>query len=109
VMTLSALAAALLPFRARALYQASPGAKFRWGNLPLVTVLGGLGFALGAFMVGSFLFVKDLGLAYSNGRTPYVIVLITAMFGLIVYFVMRTFRAHKGIKVEYAFAEIPPE
>jgi APA family basic amino acid/polyamine antiporter len=109
VMTLSALAAALLPYRARALYQASPGAKFRWGNIPLVTVLGGIGFALGAFMVGSFLFVKDLGLAYSNGRTPYIIVLLTAVFGLLVYFIMRTFRAQKGIKVEYAFAEIPPE
>ena len=38
-----------------------------------------------------------------------LIVLITAVFGLIVYFVMRTFRAQRGIKVEYAFAEIPPE
>ena len=76
---------------------------------PLVTIFGTLGFLFGGFMVGSFLFVKDLGLAYSGNAFPYVIVLGTAAFGLIVYFIMRTVKAQKGIKVEYAFSEIPPE
>jgi amino acid transporter len=109
VMTLSALAAALLPYRAAKLYQASPGAQYRLGNTPVVTVLGALGFLFGAFMVGSFLFVKDLGLAFSNDAFPYYIVGGTAAFGLIVYWIMRTLRAQQGLKVEYAFAEIPPE
>jgi hypothetical protein len=38
-----------------------------------------------------------------------VIVVGTAIFGLIVYFIMKQVKASKGIKVEYAFAEIPPE
>jgi basic amino acid/polyamine antiporter, APA family len=109
VMVLSALAAALLPYRAKAVYEASPGAKYRLGNFPLVTVVGSLGFLLGGFMVASFLFVKDLGLALSGGATPYLIVLGTALLGLAVYLVMRQVRASKGINVEYAFAEIPPE
>ncbi len=109
VMTLSALAAALLPYRAAKLYQASPGARYRLGNVPAVTVFGALGFAFGAFMVGSFLFVKDLGLAFTNDALPYWIVLGTALLGLVVYVVMRQSKASKGIKVEYAFAEIPPE
>jgi len=109
VMTLSALAAALLPYRAAKVYAASPGARYRFGNVPMVTVFGGLGFLTGAFMVGSFLFVKDLGLAYSLDALPYYIVLGTALFGLAVYWIMRTVKAQKGIKVEYAFAEIPPE
>ena len=109
VMTLSALAAALLPYRAKKLYDASPGAKYRFGNTPMVSVFGTLGFLLGAFMVGSFLFVKDLGLAYSASAFPYAIVGATALFGLIVYFLMKQSKASKGIKVEYAFAEIPPE
>ncbi|HEV8563891.1 MAG TPA: hypothetical protein VGR41_03155, partial [Actinomycetota bacterium] len=70
---------------------------------------GLLGFAAGSFMVGSFLVVKDLGLAYSASSFPYVIVAGTAVFGLIVYFIMRSVKASRGIKVEYAFAEIPPE
>ena len=109
VMTLSALAAALLPYRAAKLYEASPGAKYRVGNTPAVTLIGALGFLFGAFMVGSFLFVEDLGLAFSNDAFPYYIVAGTAAFGLIVYWIMRTLKAQKGINVEYAFAEIPPE
>jgi APA family basic amino acid/polyamine antiporter len=109
VMTLSALAAALLPYRAAKLYQASPGAQYRFGNLPMVTVFGALGFVFGGFMVGSFLFVDDLGLAFSSDAFPYYIVAGTAAFGIIVYWIMRTFRAQRGLKVEYAFSEIPPE
>jgi amino acid transporter len=109
VMTLSALAAALLPYRAAKLYQASPGAQYQFGNLPMVTVFGTLGFLFGGFMVGSFLFVDDLGLAFSSDAFPYYIVAGTAAFGIIVYWIMRTFRAQRGLKVEYAFSEIPPE
>jgi amino acid transporter len=109
VMVLSALAAALLPYRAKKLYEASPGAKYMIGGVPAVTVIGLLGFALGGFMVVSFFFVPELGLAYSNDSLPWLIVLGTAAVGLIVYFVMRSVRANKGLRVEYAFAEIPPE
>jgi len=109
VMVLSALAAALLPYRAKALYEASPGAKYRIGNTPTVTLVGILGFLLGGFMVVSFLFVKDLGLAFSNDALPYWIVIGTAAFGLVVYLIMKSVQRSKGIKVEYAFREIPPE
>jgi len=109
VMMLSALAAALLPYRAKKLYEASPGAIYKLGGMPTVTVLGTIGFLTGLFMVGAFLFVKDLGLAFTNDSLPYWIVAGTAAFGVIVYWIMRTYRAGKGLKVEYAFAEIPPE
>jgi amino acid transporter len=109
VMTLSALAAALLPYRAKKLYDASPGAKYMFGSIPMVTVFGVLGFLLGGFMVGAFFFVPELGLAYSSDVVPWGIVLGTAVIGLAVYFIMRQVRASRGVKVEYAFAEIPPE
>jgi basic amino acid/polyamine antiporter, APA family len=109
VMTLSALAAALLPYRAKKLYDASPGAALRIGETPTVTVVGIIGFVTGALMVAAFLFRPELGLAYSSDAVPYLIVAGTALFGLIVYFVMKQYRAGKGVKVQYAFAEIPPE
>jgi len=109
VLVLSALAAALLPYRAKKVYEASPGAVYKVGNVPTVTIVGTLGFLLGGFMVASFLFVKDLGLAFTNSAFPYMIVIGTAVFAFIIYLVMRSVRASKGIKVEYAFAEIPPE
>jgi APA family basic amino acid/polyamine antiporter len=109
VMTLSALAAALLPYRAAKLYEASPGAVYKVGNVPLVTIVGIAGFVFGALMVGAFLFRPELGLAYTADSLPYLIVLGTALLGIIVYAVMRQYRASQGLKVEYAFAEIPPE
>ena len=109
VFTISALAAALLPYRARKLYEASPGAKYMIGALPAVTVVGTLGFLLGSFMVGSFLFREELGLAATSNAFPYYVVAATAIFGVIVYWVMRSVRAQKGLRVEYAFQEIPPE
>jgi len=109
VFVFSALAAALLPYRAKKLYDASPGAKYKVGNTPLVTILGVIGFVTAAFMVGAFLLVKNLGLAYANGATPYYVVAGTVALGLVIYVVMRMTKARKGIKVEYAFAEIPPE
>jgi hypothetical protein len=80
------------------------------GTVPLVTVLGVLGTVLGGFMLWAFLFVDDLGLAYSGDNpVPYYIVLGTILFGVILYWIMRQLKARQGIKVEFAFAEIPPE
>ena len=109
VFMFSALAAALLPYRAKKLYEASPGAVYKVGNVPLVTVLGVIGFATATFMVGAFLLVPELGLSFSGKGLTYAVVAATAAFGLIVYWIMRTFRSQQGLKVEYAFAEIPPE
>src|SRR3990172_8051728 len=50
-----------------------------------------------------------LAITFANGAFPYMIVIGTAVFAFIIYLVMRSVRASKGIKVEYAFAEIPPE
>jgi amino acid transporter len=110
VFVASALAAALLPYRASRLYEASPGAGYKVGDVPLVTVLGVLGTILGGFMLWAFLFVDDLGLAYSGANpVPYYIVLGTILFGVLLYWIMRQLKARQGIKVEFAFAEIPPE
>jgi amino acid transporter len=109
VFTISALAAALLPYRARKLYEASPGATYTLGGLPAVTVVGTIGFLFGSFMVGAFILVPELGLSFSGRGLTYGVIASTAVFGLIVYWIMRSFRASRGLRVEYAFAEVPPE
>ena len=40
VFVVSCLAAALLPYRAKALYEAAPGSQYRLGGVPLVTIFG---------------------------------------------------------------------
>jgi len=110
VFTLSALAAAFLPYRAKTLYEASPGAGFKVGGVPLVTILGVLGFATGMAMCLAFLLHDGLGLAYSaDNQTPYLVVIGTVVFSIAVYFAMRAAKARRGINVDFAFRQIPPE
>lgn len=109
-LTLSGLAAALLPTRNRAIYRASPGSRYTVGGFPLVTILGGLGFVFGMFMVISFLVVKGLGLAFNPADpTSYLLVVGSVVLALLVYLVMRWRRSQEGVNVSHAFSEIPPE
>ena len=62
VFTISCLAAALMPFRAKALYEASPGAKYTLGGFPLVTIFGIIGFVFGVAASIAFLTNADYGL-----------------------------------------------
>jgi amino acid transporter len=109
-LTLSGLAAALLPIRNRAIYEASPGSRYNLARFPLVTLLGGLGFIFGMFMVISFLVVKGLGLAFNpDDPTSYLLVIGSVVFALVVYLLMRWHRSRGGVNVSHAFSEIPPE
>jgi APA family basic amino acid/polyamine antiporter len=106
VFTISCLAAALLPFRAKALYEASPGAKYTLGGFPLVTIFGVIGFIFGAWALIMFLTKSAYGL---TGTTPYVVVAVILILSIVGYWVGRAYNKSKGIDVNYAFLEVPPE
>ncbi|MEO8463531.1 MAG: amino acid permease [Chloroflexota bacterium] len=102
----TAIAGALLPFRAKALYEASPGAAYKVGGFPLVTIVGLLGAAAGAVFLYLFLTNDTLGL---TSDLAYYIVAGILIFALGWYLVTYYVRRSSGINVNYAFKEIPPE
>lgn len=106
VFVFSSLAAALLPYRAKEIYEAAPGSQYKIGNIPLVTILGGLGFVLGGIMVLMFMFFEPLGL---TSTLAYIVVFGIIAFSAIWYFVAKAVQRQRGINVEHAFEEIPPE
>jgi amino acid transporter len=106
VFVISCLAAALLPYRAKALYEASPGAKYTLGGIPLVTVFGVIGFIFGSWACIMFLTQAGYGL---NTTTPYLYVLGILVISVIGYWIGRQYNKGKGIDVNYAFLEVPPE
>jgi len=106
VFIITCLAGALLPYRAKDVYDASPGAKYKLGNTPLVTILGGIGFVLGGVMVLMFMLYPQLGL---TSGLAYSVVFGVLAFSAIWYFIAKNAQKAKGINVEYAFKEIPPE
>ncbi|MFN2120289.1 MAG: amino acid permease [Anaerolineales bacterium] len=116
VFAITALAGALLPYRAKELYEASPGAKYKLGNVPLVTVLGGLGAVFGMIMVLAFLFAPQLGVLgnWDFSNFPSNVWAQIIAFGIIIislvwYILVKNAQKARGINVDYAFKEIPPE
>jgi amino acid transporter len=116
VFVVTCIAGALLPYRAKELYEASPGAKYKLGDFPMVTVLGVIGGILGTIMVLAFLFSPSLGVLgnwnFENFPTnlwaqiiAFGIILVSAIW----YFLAKSAQKARGINVEYAFKEIPPE
>ncbi|MFZ5819258.1 MAG: amino acid permease [Chloroflexota bacterium] len=106
VFVITCLAGALLPYRAKDVYEASPGAKYTLGGIPLVTILGVLGFILGAVMLVMFMFDARLGL---TSPLAYGIVFGVLAVSAVWYFLAKNMQKSRGINVDYAFKEIPPE
>jgi amino acid transporter len=106
VFVITCLAGALLPYRAKDVYESSPGAKYKIGNTPLVTVMGFVGFILGGVMLLMFMFYSQLGL---TSMLAYGVVFGVLAFTAIWYIVMKNAQKSRGINVDYAFKEIPPE
>jgi len=106
VFVVTCLAGALLPYRAKDVYEASPGAKYKLGNIPLVTILGAIGFVLGGVMLIMFMFYPQLGL---TSTLAYTVVFGVLAVSWIWYMIAKSAQKSKGINVDYAFKEIPPE
>jgi amino acid transporter len=106
VFVTTSLAAALLPFRAKALYEASPGARYKIGGIPLVTIFGAIGFVVGAAMLLMFMFYGAFGL---NSTLAYEVVFGVIAISIVWYVLAKAVQRSRGIDVGYAFKEIPPE
>src|ERR1041385_5624208 len=116
VFVVTCIAGALLPYRARELYEASPGSKYKLGSLPLITVLGVLGGILGTLMVLAFLFAPQLGVLgnwnfenFPAGLWAQIIAFGIILLSAIWYLIAKNTQKSKGINVEFAFKEVPPE
>jgi uncharacterized protein YacL len=106
VFVVTALAGALLPYRAKALYDASPGAQYKIGDYPMVTVFGAIGAVVGVVMLLMFMFSAALGL---TSPLAYEVVFAVIAVAIIWYLVAKMVQRSRGIDVTYAFKEIPPE
>ncbi len=116
VFVITCIAGALLPYRAREVYEASPAAKYKLGNTPLITVLGVLGGVLGTIMVLAFLFAPQLGVLgnwnfenFPTGLWAQIIAVAIIVVSWVWYVLAKNNQKSRGINVDFAFKEIPPE
>ncbi len=107
VFVFSALSAALFPYRAPSIFQASPGSKY--GKLVVLT--GIIGFLFCGVMVMAFIFVPNLGLSFiaPGGWKPALLIILVILASLFWYLGSKSYHAKRGIDIKLAFKEIPPE
>jgi amino acid transporter len=104
--SLTCLAAAVFPWRAKEIYEASPISKYKVGNIPLVTLCGAWGFLVGVVLIIFYLLEPNLGLASTTGLWGMIGVFV---FCFIWFWVARATNKNKGIDIDLNFQQIPPE
>jgi len=116
VFVITCISGALLPYRAKELYEASPGAKYKLGGLPMITVIGVIGGILGIMMVLAFLFAPQLGVLgnwnfenFPSGVWAQIIAFGIILVSAVWYVLAKNAQKSRGINVDFAFKEIPPE
>jgi basic amino acid/polyamine antiporter, APA family len=109
--TLTLLAAALFVWKARDLYQASPIARYRLGNIPVVSLCGAWGVLVGVVLIYKYLTDPNLGLRPLPDETLYGFVGMLAVYVVAFawFWISRALNRAKGIDVDLNFAALPPE
>ena len=100
------VAASILPWRRRDIYENSPVARYRIGSVPLLTVLGVVTAAFLLFNL--YKWATDSTYAVNNAQSAiYLLVLYVA--AIVIYVVARIVRARQGIDLRAIHHEIPVE
>ena len=102
-----ALAAIVMPFTRRSLFEAAPSmVRARWAGIPVMTIVGVVMLVSWAFV----LYVAFTTTAFGQiGVKPLIEAFAVPIVGVIYYIVVRIVRAQQGIQLKAAFQEIPPE
>jgi len=102
----TSLAAVLLPFRLKSIYEVSPISKYKLGKVPLISILGVGGVILSASVLIAYL-IEPRYLV--NAPSSLSIITGTLVLGFIIFYVAKAYRKAKGIDISLAFKELPPE
>jgi len=105
------VAAIILPWRRKDLYDASPVAKYKVAGIPLISVVGVITGAFLLFMLWEWSFNSaDLyGTTFSSTPNSVYYFLATYLVAVVIYVVARIVRQGQGIDLRRIHHEIPVE
>ncbi|MGH2589433.1 MAG: hypothetical protein ACRDGW_01390, partial [Actinomycetota bacterium] len=106
VVGVSCLGAAMLPSRARGIYESAPVSAYRLVGIPWVVIAGILGTISVALLIVFALTLDELALTDAGSRALIGGALVT---GLLFYFGWRAVRRRQGVDTSLALREVPPE
>jgi amino acid transporter len=99
------LAAVIFPFRRKRDFESSSIA-YRWGKVPVISVIGVIAFVCVAFVFYRLLVDANYG---ANNHLSEVMTIAVTVFALIWYAAFRIYRARQGADIKGQFSEIPVE
>ncbi len=99
------LAAVIFPFRRKRDFDSSSIA-YRWGKVPVISVIGVIAFVCVAFVFYRLLVDANYG---ANNHLSEVMTIAVTVFALIWYAAFRIYRARQGADIKGQFSEIPVE
>jgi APA family basic amino acid/polyamine antiporter len=104
----TSIAATILPWWKRELYQKSPIARYAIGGLPLISIAGAITTIFLAFVIYEWLSNALYGIGTGNTDS---IKFLAALYGIaaLLYVVARLYRRSQGIDLDAIHAEIPSE
>ena len=104
----SSIAATILPFWKKEIYEASPIAKYKIGGLPLIAVAGALSTAFLGWVVYLWLSDPLYGIGVGNADS---IKFLGVLYGAaaVLYIVARLWRRSQGVDLDAIHAAIPAE
>jgi amino acid transporter len=103
--TFTSLAGAVMPWRGKAIYEASPAAKYKVGPIPLVTITGLISVVFNLTMIYYWLTNPALGI------NPYSMIFVFFFYivGLVWFIYWRWHRKRQGIDLSLSFRLVPPD
>ncbi len=106
IIAVTCLASVFFPSRAPLIYKGAPVSRFRIGRVPLITVVGGLGFILVGIGVYLALTEKALGLTAPGARITMGVEFLVV---IAIYFINRGVQRSRGFDPSLAARTIPPD
>lgn len=106
----STIAAILLPYTKKDLYEASPIAKYKILGIPMITVAGIIFALFLLFLLYEWFFDPNnlYGISYRN-TASLVFMLVMYLLAVILYFGFKAYRKRQGVDVSLVYKEIPVE
>jgi amino acid transporter len=104
----SAVAATILPWWKRDLYESSPMARYSIGGLPLVSIAGAITTLFLGWVMWQWLTNSLFGIGVGNAQS---IIFLGIVYGAaaLLYVVARLYRRSQGVDLDAIHAEIPAE
>ena len=103
------VAAAIMPWRRKDIFENSPIARFRVAGIPVITITGVVSAIFLVFMLAEWSFNAVYGTSFSLNSASPIYFGLTYLAAIVIYLVARTVRKRQGIDLSRIHREIPVE